>query len=33
MERRFKWAAGFLVLLISLVVGVLSYNAGVKTGC
>jgi hypothetical protein len=32
MERRFTWAAGFLMALIALAVGVVSYNAGVAHG-
>jgi hypothetical protein len=32
MERRFTWAAGLLMVLIGVAVGVISYNSGVEHG-
>jgi hypothetical protein len=32
MERRFTWAAGLLMVLIGVAVGVISYNSGVAHG-
>jgi hypothetical protein len=32
MERRFTWAAGLVMVLIGIAVGVISYNSGVEHG-
>ena len=32
MERRFTWAAGLLMVLVGIGVGVISYNSGVEHG-